>query len=140
MQRFNKVQIESVHFTSDDASTGLPYVSEVTGLTPLKLSTSRIIVEAADGTPRPQFRSHKGRPIEISFPVVPVAKYDALVAAVNAAEAGGNALHVVLDGDRGLHDLDCHLEDLDDRGQTIDAGVRDLRIRLRILAVNEPEP
>lgn len=136
MIQFQEIRIDTIYLTSDDTAAGHNYISEVTGLTPLKLTSSRIDSGTAiDGTPLQQFRSHKGRVIDVLIPLIPDAKYEALITAMNGVEALGNNHSVVFTGMKGTFSLTCVLDELDDSGQMLEAGHRDFRARFRIATV-----
>lgn len=136
MIQFNKISIDAVYLTSNDLVSGDVYIANVTGLTPLLVATSRIVRRAADGMPKAQFRTNAGKRIEVFIPLIQQAKFDALITAINATEAAGNKHHVTFDGMRGTFDLTLVLEDLDDSGDAIEAGIQGFRLVFAVHTVN----
>ena len=136
MIRFQEIRIDAVYLTSDDTASGVDYISEVRGLTPLR-RTNRFLNsgEAIDGTPKQQVRNHKGRIIDVLIPLIPSSKYNALITAINSTDAADQNHAVLFTGDKGTFSLTCKLDDIDDSGEMQDSGHRDLGLRFRIATV-----
>lgn len=136
MLQFQEIQIDGVYLTSDDTAAGTNYISEVTGLTPLKRPFYRIDSgQSINGTPKQQVRTHLGRPIEVLVPLIPTSKYDALIAAINETDDDDEDHAVVFTGDKGTFSLTCVIDDVDDSGAMQEAGHRDFKVTMRIKSV-----
>lgn len=136
MIRFNTIQIDGVYLTSDGTDTGTEYISLVSGLTPMKLTTPRLVRRAIDGTPRAQFRPKKGYEIGVNIPLIKTSDYDDLIDALNATEAADQDHACMFTGDKGTFDLTCVLVGIDDSGDMQDAGHRNFKATFWVKTVN----
>ncbi len=136
MHKYPLIAIDSVYLTDDGTENGARYIVKADNLLGLRLAKRRIFIETLKGGVN-QLRSHAGTQIPITVQLTPKVKLDAVIAAIEAAEAA-NSLHAVLiSGEAGEKSLSCLFEGFKWPGEAIGAGLREVEMMFRIISVNE---
>lgn len=136
MARYNTISINGVYLTKTGLVGGVACKTEVSGLVNLRPELSRIISESIDGTPKVQFRSHKGKPIGITVQVSQKTAFESLLTAIDAAEASDDLHALLIDGDTGNFDLDCVLENIEAPGTFSNGLINEVKMTFRVHTVN----
>jgi len=138
MARYNSVEIDGVFLTKTGLDGGTPCKVDVTGLVALRPANARINAgQAIDGTPLQQFRSMKGKPIEMTIAVSHEDVFEDIIDAIDTQDAADpNAHNLVIEGHTGNFDLDCVLDEINAPGTFRNGLINEIRLAFRVHTIN----
>ena len=101
MPTYALIQFGSVYATDDNTSSGSRYISTIEGLEAYQLTDNVQAIRAIDGTIYNQYVTVKDLPIAVTFPLMDVAKYDAIRDVIQAAITGLTTFALNITADAG---------------------------------------
>ena len=133
---YHKIRIGSTWLTSTALSSGVAYISEITGLDKLALNRQSSVFTAIDGTVYKQYQSNKGLPISIKFPLIDSTTFSTIVAAINNSDNSGVSIPLYITGPLGTYALNVISSGIDTPGNAIAAGIQNVTFSFVIAATD----